>query len=573
LSLSILNDSTRESSQRFFEEFAAARYLDRLRGGDPSDKELASLAMETDASGNVTKNSLGIYNLAWQAAEHPEWAAQVAGEADRIKERIQETHGVPLRFIIWAGMGGSIEDKILYNAIGLLKRGPRFYALDSTDPLKFKSIVEDIQHVSGLQLPEILKSTLVVGQALGMTSYEPVVNLTKLAGLYDKFGIDGKVNFVYMTLPGSILDQFASARGYERIPLQLDNGNSTSGRHSSPLTRGSLLPLALAGMDLAKWFAGTNLTEEEVNTAWKLAAFIHAQGLGEQGGKRDKVGLLLPKSWAAAGLWTKQNFEESLGKSEDLGLKMVINEKARIRNISNDRLYLVVQLKGEPHPQATQITAFRHAKIPMAVLTFPGKTLISKYMQFMHYVVGGLGYLRKMNFVTQPGVELYKSIASEIFEAKNQVELFKALKRPEPKQFASELKRLAGNHEIEYGELTYFGDTRYSEEGRAVRHSLERAADFTFRSRMKMPADVYEGPAMNHSFHEMVIGHGKCFSIVMAARKQTRFSVAHYEPDYHMAQFLATKQALKRRNRHVLAFLIEDAADMEAWFQAVATAL
>jgi glucose-6-phosphate isomerase len=569
LSLSILNDSTRESSQRFFEEFSAAHYLERLRAGDPADRELAGLAMETDANGNVTKNSLGIYNLAWQAAEHPEWAGQVTAEAERIKQRIQETHGVSLRFIIWAGMGGSIEDKILYNAIGLLKRGPRFYALDSTDPLKFKSIIEDIQHVSGLQLPEILKSTLVVGQALGMTSYEPVVNLTKLAGLYDKFGIDGRPNFVYMTLPGSILDQFAGPRGFERIPLQLDNGNSTSGRHSSPLTRGSLLPLALAGVDLKQWFAGTDLSEEEVHTAWKLAAFLHAQGV--EG--RDKIGLLLPKSWAAAGIWTKQNFEESLGKSEELGLKMVINEKPRIRNISSDRLYLVVQLKGEAHPQATQITAFRHAKIPIAVLTFPGKTLISRYMQFMHYVVGGLGFLRKMNFVTQPGVELYKSIASEIFEAKNQVELMGALKRPEAKQFAQELKRLAAGHEIEYGELTYFGDTRYGEEGREIRHSMERAADFTFRSRLKMPADVYEGPAMNHSFHEMIIGHGKCFSIVMAARKQGSFSVAQYDAAYHMAQFLATRQALKRRNRHVLAFLVEDAADLETWFREVAANL
>jgi hypothetical protein len=194
-------------------------------------------------------------------------------------------------------------------------------------------------------------------------------------------------------------------------------------------------------------------------------------------------------------------------------------------------------------------------------------------MQFMHYVVGGLGFLRKMNFVTQPGVELYKSIASEIFEAKNQAELFGALKRPDPRVFAAELKRLAASRAIEYGELTYFGDTRYSEEGRAIRHSLERAADLTFRSRLKMPADVYEGPAMNHSFHEMIIGHGKCFTVVIAARKQSHFSVAHYDPDYHMAQFLATKQALERRKRHVLAFLIEDSADLEAWFQSVAVAL
>jgi glucose-6-phosphate isomerase len=569
LSLSILNDSAREFSQSFFEQFSAGHYLHRLRLADPNDPEIAALAMETDAAGKVTKNSLGIYNLAWQAAEHPEWAQTVQSEAEQIKQRILDTHGVPLRFIIWAGMGGSIEDKILYNSIGLLRRGPRFYALDSTDPQKLKSIIEDIQKLSGLQLPEILKSTLVVGQALGMTSYEPVVNLTKLAGLYDKFSIDSRPNFIYLTLPGSILDQFAGPRGYERIPLQLDNGNSTSGRASSPLTRGSLLPLALAGADLNEWMAATNLTDEEIETAWKLSAFIHAQGLKG----RDKFSLLLPKSWYAAGLWTKQDLEESLGKSEELGLKIVINDKPRLRNVSDDRGFLVIQLKGEAHPDAVAITAIRHAKLPVAIVTFPGKTPVSKYMQFVHYVVGGLGYLRKMNFVTQPGVELYKAIAAEIFAAGNQAELLSHLSRPEPKLLANQLKQLAARHAIEYAEFTYFGDTRYSEDGIAMRRLLNRAADLTFRSRLKMPVDVYEGPAMNHSFHEMIIGHGKCFSIVLAARKQAQFAVANYHADYHMAQFLATKQALEQRGRQVLAFLVDDLEDLAKWFQAVASNL
>jgi hypothetical protein len=71
----------------------------------------------------------------------------------------------------------------------------------------------------------------------------------------------------------------------------------------------------------------------------------------------------------------------------------------------------------------------------------------------------------------------------------------------------------------------------------------------------------------------MIIGHGKCFSIVMAARKQAHFSVAQYDASYHMAQFLATKQALERRNRHVLAFLVDDAEDAAQWFQAVASHL
>jgi len=45
------------------------------------------------------------------------------------------------------------------------------------------------------------------------------------------------------------------------------------------LTRGSLYPLALAGVDLASWIAGSELSDEEIHIAWKLSAFLHAQGV------------------------------------------------------------------------------------------------------------------------------------------------------------------------------------------------------------------------------------------------------------------------------------------------------
>ena len=120
---------------------------------------------------------------------------------------------------------------------------------------------------------------------MGMTSYEPVVNLEKIAALYEKCKVDGKSNFIYMTYPGSLLDKFAEPRGYKRIPLQPDNDNTTAGRHSAPLTRGSLYPLALAGRKLDEWIDAAILNDQEIADAFKLAAFLHAQG--EVG--RDKV--------------------------------------------------------------------------------------------------------------------------------------------------------------------------------------------------------------------------------------------------------------------------------------------
>ena len=216
----------------------------------------------------------------------------------------------------------------MYNAVGLLRKSPRVYVLDSTDPAKLSAILDDIARRSRLPLGKASKRTLVVGIAMGLPSYDPVVNLEKLAALYDREGVDSRPNFIYMTLPGSLLDQFAAARGYRKVELQPDNGNSTAGRHSAPMTRGSLYPLGLCGVDLEAWIRGASLGDEQIAAAWRLAAFLHAQGLAG----RDKVTLMLPKCWDGAALWTKQDFEESLGKSEETGIKIIIGERVKTSN-------------------------------------------------------------------------------------------------------------------------------------------------------------------------------------------------------------------------------------------------
>jgi len=562
---------------------------------DPSRNRLIRIGMEIDDRGRVTKNGYGVFDLSWQAMHHPEWPRQIEAELRETRQRIKRTHGATLRFLIWAGMGGSAEDKHMYNATGLLKRGPRCYVLDSTDPAKLKNILEDMSHRSTLALPAMLKSTLVVGMAMGMTSYEPVVNLKELALLYDKHKVDSRPNFLYMTLPGSLLDQFASSRGYRQVELQPDRRNSTAGRHSSPLTRGSLYPLGLCGVDLTTWMQATALAEDEIAAAWRLAAFLHAQGLAG----RDKVTLMLPRQWAGASLWTKQDFEESLGKSERWGIKVVIDEKIRMPNYRSpkdplqDRVFLAIHLKGSAAPDARKIALLRHAGYPVATLTLLARCELSHYMQFMHYVVFGIAYLRDMNFVTQPSVELYKSITNQLHASaeklgglektkdwqqmrntprqarwRGRVTLFydrAAIPDPcpaaAPEIYAAILRRLVEAREIEYAELTFFGDSRYSARGRALRTRLNRAAESLFRSRLKMPVDVYEGPAMNHSYHEMVIGHGKCFSTVLISDASEQIPAIGYTADYHRAQFLATVMALSQRKRPVVAIALRDLED------------
>lgn len=603
MQLSLYHDSP--SSAPLAVRFAEDRVLSKLRAIDAKARRkgldaldakknpLIRIGMEHAAGGKVTKNSYGLFHLAWQGTKHHEWPVAIGAELDEIRAAIQTAHGKKLRFLIWAGMGGSAEDKSMYNAVGLLKKGPRVYVLDSTDPAKLKSILADITARSKGSLRDALKSSLVVGMAMGMTSYEPVVNLEKIYKLYDKLGIDSRPNFMYMTLPGSLLDQFAGPRGYRRVELQPDGGNTTAGRHSSPLTRGSLYPLGLAGVDLAAWIAGTALSEGDIHTAWQLSAFLEEQG--REG--RDKVTLLLSKPLAGAALWTKQNFEESLGKSEELGIKIVINEPVRLANYRapkdarQDRIFVAVERAGEAGIDRAKLAALRRAGYPVARLVLEKDAPLSRYMQFIHYAVFGLGWLRQMNFVTQPSVELYKAITNPLYEhsrvaggiektpewqkmkaSPRQVKYRGGLVlhfdrlpcgidldgRDAPSAYAALLKQLTDARGIEYGELTFFGDTRYSAPGVAVRKRLEKAAEGVFRRRLKMPVDVYEGPAMNHSYHEMIIGHGRCLSTVLLSEKAEKLPEAGYTADYHRAQFLATQMALEQRNRLVVAITLKD---------------
>jgi glucose-6-phosphate isomerase len=571
-----------------------------LESLDPARGALIPIGMEIE-NGRVVKNGYGVFDLPWQAEEHREWPDKITAELDEIRKGIRAAHRVPVKFLIWAGMGGSAEDKAMYQAVGLLRRGPRLYLLDSTDPAKLESILADMKKRSGLQGKDLLRRTLVVGMAMGMTSYEPVVNLQKLAAMFDAAGVDSRPNVYYMTFPGSLLDQFASKRGYRRVPLQLDEANTTAGRHSAPMNRGSLYALGLAGVDLHAWMEGAFLSEEEVSTAWRLASFLHIQGLEA----RDKVTLLLPRAWAGAGIWTKQAFEESLGKSTEYGLKIVTGERVRLTNYRapkdpvQDRLFWCVQIKGA---QDEKLALLRRAGYPVAALLVPKDCSLSRYMQFVHYVVFGLAWLRKINFVTQPNVELYKTITNKLFAESERAggiaktkewrqteetprksvwrgrvtlrwdrlpETIQPLGATAPALYASLVKHFTCDRKATYGELTFFGDTRYSPRGKAVRTVLDRAAERLFHARLKMPADVYEGPAMNHSYHEMIIGHGGCFSTIVVTESGEK-------ADYHRAQSLATQMALAERGRAVVSIALRDLEDgslraLDEFFRQAAT--
>lgn len=618
MQVTLFND--RPTSAHWAIRFAEERVLGKLRALDAKARRkglagleagrnpLIAIGMECDGAGQATRNGYGVFHLAWQTERHTAWAEAARGEAAALRSGMKR-----LKYVIWAGMGGSAEDKAAYEAAGILKGGPRFFVLDSTDPEKLRAILSEIGKKEKGGLNSGLESTLVVGMAMGMTSFEPVLNLERLERLFRHKGVDPERHFAYLTLDGSLLDGFGAARGMRRIALQPDGGNATAGRHSAPLTMGSLLALALAGADLDTWIKGAALDEAEIHNAWALASFLHVQG--EAG--REVVTLAASKSLAAAAVWTKQDFEESLGKSEELGVKVAIAEPLTMADYraakadGQDRVFLVVERRGEPAVERKKLALMKRAGYGVALVVLEKEAPLSKYMQFIHYVVFGMAWLRRMNFVTQPSVELYKEMAKRVYEnglfqgGVEKTEEWKRLKesprqvkwrggvtlhydrmpcgvesggRDAAEAYASILRQFAEAGVVNYGELTVFGDTRYSAGGRMVRRALDKAAAGVFRSGLKMACDVYEGPAMNHSYHEMIIGRGRCFSTVILPWKSEPVAECGATADYHRAQFLATQMALEKRVRLVVSLTVKDlgaasAKALEEFFRAVAARL
>ena len=592
--LSLANDSPGDLSDSLFQTFATQHVLASLKAAD-----------------GAAFDGSGAFTAACQAEKHPEWAAQVAADVAELRAAIRNAHQAPLRFVLWAGTGVSAADTWMYQSAGLLKRGPRSYVLDSADPGKLKAVLDDIERRSSLSISSVLRSALVVGTSAGMCSYEAVVSLQKLANLYERHRVDPKAHFLSLAAEGSLLDGLAHERGYRRASLQLDG--AVPGRCGAPLARGSLYALALARADLGAWIRNACLGEADISTAWRLASFLHAQG----GAGRDKVTLLMPKDWAAAAMWTKQIFEESLGQCEELGLKIVPCAKPRLasyrppRDPQQDRVFVAVRVGGMPGPDTAKIGLLRRSGYPLAVLTLRRGSLLSRYMQFVHCSVFGLAWLRGMSFAARPGADLQESIAKAIFgeaqeaggaahtacwklmtSSKRQVAFrgdlvlhydrldlnFDTGGMDAPQLYAAILRSLLADRRIDYGALTFFGDTRYAPPGAAVRRILDHAADALFERRLNIPADVHEGPAVNHSCQEMTLGHGHCLSTVLLSEAQEPLAAARYAPDYHVAQFLAAQVALAERGRPAVAITLRNLGEnslrtLEEFFHRAASCL
>jgi hypothetical protein len=381
------------------------------------------------------------------ALENPSWFTEEAGYVEEIlKEGI--------RNVIWAGMGGSVQTIYTMKRMGLLDSpGGSIFPCDNTDPQFLSDILLRIAEKEGIEIgerisesiQELLKGTMMIGVAFGMTSEEPITHLEWFSGMMEEAGVrKPEAHIQVMTIPGSFLDAFAKGRGSRMIPLQLDGENHTSGRMSAPTTRVFIRPLAFmlgaTGKDIAdglrRTFSGIQqdygiyrrmdrddrMEFVKSDPFIALGAFVHRK-VEEEG--RNKLVLFLPDRWMALAPWFEQLVEESLGKGGK-GFLVFYGEPADPEIYGEDVIFLNVRVGGKSGLGKEEEDRLRSKGHPVLLLDMGDgygwedeMRILGSFFAKAKLSVVTFGYLQDIPFAGQPAVEAYKAYARRLRESED----------------------------------------------------------------------------------------------------------------------------------------------------------
>lgn len=292
--------------------------------------------------------------------------------------------------VVLAGMGGSsLAPEVIANTAGV-----DLTILDTTSPGQVLAALD-----AGLE-----RTVLVVSSKSGSTVETDSQRRTFEAAFRD-LGIDPLERIVFVTDPGSPMDQEARGAGF-----RVFNADPNVGGRYSALTAFGLVPTGLAGVDIAEILDEAEATLLQVaidsaeNPALRLAAAIAAAEP-----RRDKLGLITDGTHIE-GLpdWIEQLIAESTGK-EGTGILPVVllPVSPEVEEPPADlQLLRLVDDAGEFHLHE------RHR----------GEILISGSLgaQFVVWetATAVAGYLLSINPFDQPDVESAKSAARELLDAR-----------------------------------------------------------------------------------------------------------------------------------------------------------
>ena len=278
------------------------------------------------------------------------------------------------------------------------------------------------------------------------TTTEPAVAFRIFkAMLEEKYGKDGAKERIYATTDKArgALKGLADAEGYEEFVVPDDVG----GRYSV-LTAVGLLPIAVAGVDIAQLMAGAGQAMEELaaggpdNLAWKYAAARHAL---YQAGKKVELLACYEPNFRFFSEWWKQLYGESEGKEgkglfpasveftadlHSMGQYIQQGERTMFETVvrfgpSKHKLcvpsdekdgdglnFLAGKDMDYIAAQAMDGTLLAHVEggVPNLIVRAGeiNAFTLGELIYFFEYACGLSGYLLGVNPFDQPGVEAYK---------------------------------------------------------------------------------------------------------------------------------------------------------------------
>jgi transaldolase/glucose-6-phosphate isomerase len=313
-----------------------------------------------------------------------------------LDEFVSEVRQAGFKRVLLLGMGGSsLAPEVFRDTFGVKEGYLDLAVLDSTDPDAIAA------QAAGLDLAETLfvVSTKSGGTVETISFFKYFYNQVA-AALGDEH--PGS-HFIAITDAGSQLDQIASQYSFRRT---FHNDPNIGGRYSA-LSYFGLVPAALIGMDLEK------LLERTASMDKNNAAYLGA-AMGElaQAG-RDKLTLLISPGIASFGNWVEQLIAESTGK-ESRGILPVVAEPVnRVRNYSDDRLFIYLKLKGDTHYDDL-VTELEQAGNPVIRMQMDDIYDLGQQMFLWELATAVAGTRLGINPFDQPNVESAKILARKM---------------------------------------------------------------------------------------------------------------------------------------------------------------
>jgi transaldolase/glucose-6-phosphate isomerase len=344
------------------------------------------------------------HRLGW--IEAPQKAQDELYELERFAAEVRE-EGTSQ--VVLLGMGGSsLCPLVASETLGRMEGWPELIVLDDVDPEAIRAVMDRIDPLATLFLVASKSGTTIETLSL----YRHFYDLVATAG--DK---RPGARFVALSDPGSPLVREAQEKGFRRT---FETPSDVGGRFSA-LTMFGLLPMALAGYDVAAIIESALDMKAECapeipdarNPGIRLGMALAAQH--EAG--RDKLTLVASPGLAALPLWIEQLVAESTGKA-GTGIVPVTNEPlADPAAYGPDRLFVLLSLAGERSEAfdstATALAADGH---PVLQIVLPRPEAIGGEFLRWEIATAVAGALLGVNPFDEPDVTASKAITREILQ-------------------------------------------------------------------------------------------------------------------------------------------------------------